>query len=125
MSKVYGYCRTAREGDMEEQIELISNYCKKKGLNLAICYCDDGVSAHGVPKEELDKLLEVLERGSTIVTKDISRFARNPIVQQLFVNEMDDRGVEIICVDYAEDEDNKSSIEAWFNQRWAKQMRDE
>ena len=36
MGKVYGYCRTARAGNMEEQIELVSNYCKAKGLDLAI-----------------------------------------------------------------------------------------
>lgn len=38
MNKVYGYCRTARaEGnDINEQIKLISNYCKTKELDLCI-----------------------------------------------------------------------------------------
>lgn len=119
MSKVYGYCRTARAGNMEEQIELVSNYCKTKGLDLAVCFCDDGVSAHNVRKEELDKLLDIIERGDTIVTKNFSRFARNPIIQQVFMDDLNSRGVEVIYVDKKE-EDDKIGIEAWVEQRWAK-----
>lgn len=119
MSKVYGYCRTARAGNIEEQIELVSNYCKAKGLDLTICFCDDGVSAHKTRKKELDKLLDIIEEGDTIITKNFSRFSRNPIMQQIFVDGLNRRGVAVIYVDEKE-EDDKIGIEAWAKQRWGK-----
>jgi DNA invertase Pin-like site-specific DNA recombinase len=119
MSKVYGYCRTARAGNMEEQIELVSNYCKAKGLDLVTCFCDDGVSAHNLSREELDKLFGVLKDGDVVVTKDPSRFARDPQKQQLLINKICDIGVEIAYIDEKE-EDDKIGIEAWAKQRWAK-----
>ena len=119
MNKVYGYCRTARAGNMEKQIELVSNYCKAKGLDLVTCFCDDGVSAHNLSREELDKLFDVLEDGDVVVTKDPSRFARDTQKQQLLINKICDMGVEIVYAHEEEDGD-MSSIEAWFKQRWAK-----
>lgn len=119
MSKVYGYCRTARAGNMEEQIELVSNYCKAKGLDLAICFCDDGASAHNVDRIEMNKLFDVIRKGDTIVARDYSRFTRNPIALQIFMDDMKSRGVEIMCVEENED-DSAPSIRAWFEQRWAK-----
>ena len=124
MSKVYGYCRTARAGNIFEQIELVSKYCKEKGLDLAVCYCDDGVSAHQVHRAEMEKLFDVLEHGDIIVTKDVSRFMRNPIKQQMFINDMNDRGIEIVYVD-EEEQDNRIGIQAWIEERWARQTRDE
>lgn len=119
MNKVYGYCRTARAGNMEEQIELVLNYCKAKGLDLEICFCDDGVSANNVGRVEMSKLLDVLESGDTLVARDFSRFTRDPIALQIFMDDMKSRGVEIICIE--ENEDNSApAIRAWFEQRWAK-----
>lgn len=125
MSKVYGYCRTARAGNIEEQIELVSNYCKAKGLDLVICFCDDGVSANKIDRDEMSKLFDVIERGDIIVTKDFSRFTRNPIAQQIIIDDMNNRGVEIVCAREEDEDDCAPSIRAWFEQRWTRQMRDE
>lgn len=121
MNKVYGYCRTARaEGnDIREQMELVSNYCKAKGLELAVCFCDDGVSAHKVDRVEMSKLFDVLEKGDTIVTRDYSRLTRNPIALQIFMDDMKSRGVEIMCIEESDD-DSAPAIRAWFEQRWTK-----
>lgn len=121
MSKVYGYCRTARAegGNIEEQIDLVSNYCRANGLDLVTCFCDDGVSAHKVDRVEMGKLLDVLENGDIIVTKDSSRFTRNPIALQIFMDDMKSRGVDMMCIEENED-DSAPSIRAWFEQRWAK-----
>ena len=126
MNKVYGYCRTARaEGnDIGKQIELVSNYCKAKGLDLAVCFCDDGVSAHEVHKEKLDELLDIVEKGDTIITRDFSRFMRNPIVQQTFANDLKNRGIEVVYTNEKE-EDDRLGIEAWIEGRWARKTRDE
>lgn len=121
MNKVYGYCRTARaEGnDIGEQIELVSNYCKANGLDLAMCFCDDGVSANRVDRIGMGKLLDVLEKGDTVVVRDFSRFTRNPIALQVFIDDMKSRGVEIMCIEENED-DSAPAIKAWFEQRWTK-----
>ena len=121
MSKVYGYCRIARAegGNMEEQIELVSKYCKDKGLNLVTCYCDNGVSAHNVDRAEMNKLFDVIRKGDTIVTRDYSRFMRNPISLQIFMDNINSRGIEIMCIEENED-DSAPAIRAWFEQRWAK-----
>lgn len=121
MGKIYGYCRTARaEGnDIGEQIELVSNYCKANGLDLAMCLCDDGVSANKVDRIEMNKLLDVIRSGDTIVTRDYSRFTRNPIALQIFMDDMKSRGVDIMCIETNED-DSAPAIRTWFEQRWAK-----
>lgn len=121
MSKVYGYCRTARaEGnDINEQIKLISNYCKTKELDIETYFCDDGVSAHNVDRIGMNKLFDVIRGGDTIVTRDYSRFTRNPIALQIFMDDMKSRGVEIMCVE-ENDDDSAPAIRAWFEQRWAK-----
>lgn len=123
MSKVYGYCRTALAGNIEEQVELVSNYCKANGLDLSVCFCDDGVSGHEMHKEELEKLLDVIEKGDVIVTKDFSRFMRNPIVQQGFVDGLNSRGIEVMYVDEKEEDDK--TFDTWFEDRLAELVRGE
>ena len=118
MSKVYGYCRTARQGNIEEQVELVTDYCKEKGLNLTMCFCDDGVSAHNMSREGLDKLFDVLKDGDIIVTKDMSRLARNPKNGLILADKILSMGVEIIYVDKLEEEDdNPSAIEDWIRSK--------
>ncbi len=104
---------------MEEQHELVARYCKDKGLNLTICFCDDGVSAHNLNREELDKLFDVLEEGDVIVTKDPSRFAKDPQKQQLLIDKIRNMGVKIAYAD-EEKKDGVPSIRAWLKQRLAK-----
>lgn len=121
MGKIYGYCRTARaEGnDIGEQMDLVSNYCRSNGLNLEVCFCDDGVSAHNVDRIGMNKLLDVIRSGDTIVTRDFSRFTRNPIALQIFIDDMKSKDVKIMCIETNED-DSAPAIRAWFEQRWAK-----
>ena len=113
MSKVYGYCRTALvEGNnMEEQCAVVENYCKSRGMNLEKCFCDAGVSAHNMNRERLDELIDVLEDGDIIVTKDVSRFARNPEKCMAMIDKISNMGVEIV---YTIDQDDTSEVEDLF-----------
>ncbi len=120
MNKVYGYCRTAREGNMEEQIELVSNYCKAKGLDLTTCFCDNGVSGHQMDRIEMKKLFEVIEQGDTIVTKNFARFTRNPIAQQMMLDYLDERRIKLLYADEQDPDDCGPAIRAWFKERWTK-----
>ena len=117
MSKVYGYCRTARQGNMEEQIELVTNYCKEKGLNLVKCFCDDGVSAHNMSRDGLDELFNVLEEGDIVVIKNISRLARNPRNGIILVDKICSMGVDIVYVDELEEDNDTSLIETWLKSK--------
>lgn len=125
MGKVYGYCRTARAGNMEEQIELVSNYCKAKGLDLVTCFCDDGVSGHQMDRVEMKKLFEVIEQGDTIVTKNFARFTMNPIVQQMIIDYLDERRIKLLYADEQDPDDCGPAIRAWFEERWTRNTRDE
>ena len=84
-----------------------------------MCFCDDGVSVHKVDRIGMNKPLDVIRRGDTIVTRDYSRFTRNPIALQIFIDNMNSRGVEIMCIEENED-DSTPAIRAWLEQRWAK-----
>ena len=120
MSKVYGYCRTALvEGNnMEVQCAVVENYCKSRGIKLEKCFCDAGVSAHNMHREGLDELLNVLEDGDVVVTKDASRFARKPAIGLVLADKMRSMGVEIIYVDALEEEDDDTSaIEDWLRSK--------
>lgn len=118
MSKVYGYCRTARaEGNnMEEQCELIKNYCKTKGMHIEEFFCDEGMSAHNLNRQALSKLFDVLGEGDVVVTKDISRFARDPQKREMLVDKVRSMGVEIV---YANEEARAAilSINTWLKER--------
>ena len=117
MSKVYGYCRTARQGNIEEQIELVTNYCTEKGLNLAMCFCDDGVSAHNMNREGLDELFNVLQDGDIVVIKDISRLARNPKKGMILVDKICSMGVDIVYVNKLDEDNDTSAIETWIKSK--------
>ena len=116
MSKVYGYCRTALvEGNnMEVQCAVVENYCKDRGMKLERCFCDAGVSAHNMHREGLDELFNVLEEGDIVVTKDVSRFARDPEKGMILADKMRSMGVEIICADEQEEEKDPPAIAKWI-----------
>jgi DNA invertase Pin-like site-specific DNA recombinase len=117
MSKVYGYCRTAlTEGNnMEVQCAVVEDYCKSRGMKLEKCFCDPGVSAHNMNREGLDELLDVLEDGDVVVTRDISRFARDMVKLEMVVDKIRSIGVEIVYVD--EPESDTSPIEDWLRSK--------
>ena len=68
----------------------------------------------------MSKLLDIIESGDIIVTKNFSRFTRNPIAQQIFIDDMNSRGVEIAYADEEDEDDSAPSMRAWFEARWAK-----
>ena len=119
MSKVYGYCRTALvEGNnMEVQCAVVEDYCKARGMKLERCFCDAGVSAHNINREGLDELFDVLEEGDVVITKDISRLARDPKKCIMLADKICNMGVEIIYVDKPEEDDHISAIKDWLRSK--------
>lgn len=119
MSKVYGYCRLARKDDerMASELYHIRNYCIDKGLELSQYFYDNGVSAHTTNRDGLNRLLDVLEEGDVVVTKDISRLARNPKMGLALVDQICGMGAKIIYTDISEKDDDTSAIEDWLRSK--------
>ena len=86
--RVAAYCRVSTETDeqatsYDAQIEHYTDYIgKHPGWELAGIYADDGISGTNTKKrEEFNRLIEdcMAGRVDMVVTKSISRFARNTL----------------------------------------------
>lgn len=117
MSKVYGYCRTARaeEGGIEKQLDEINAYCKQRGSEVDTFFCDEGISAHNMNRSSFNKMIGTLQKGDVVVVRDISRFARDMIKHQEIVNRINNIGAEVMYVHQAEYDE--LSIKNWLKSR--------
>ena len=79
MSKVYGYCRVAlaNEEEMAQQCKMIQDYCEDNGMEVAECFCDNGVSGFKLERDALKRMLRVLREGDIVVVKDYARISRD------------------------------------------------
>ena len=97
MSKVYGYCRVAlaNKKDMEDQLKLVDDYCRKNYLKVDKYFCDNGVSGLTVNREGLNALFDVLQRGDIVVVKDVARLSRSTSKCITLVEKMERYGVTL------------------------------
>ncbi|ACA46484.1 recombinase family protein [Clostridium botulinum] len=70
---IYGYCRTAN--DNKKSIENQIGWIKSKGVNEKDIYIDIGSALEN--GAELNKLLDSIQEGDTIFSKDINRITRS------------------------------------------------
>ena len=86
--RVAAYCRVSTDSDeqatsYEAQVELYTEYIKKNPeWEFAGIYADDGISGTNTKnREEFNRMIEDCEAGTIdmIITKSISRFARNTL----------------------------------------------
>ncbi len=81
------YCRLSRDdnnGSLESmsilnQRQILSDYVKEKGWNLAGTYIDDGYTGTNYERPDFKRMLNDIEAGriNCVVTKDLSRLGRN------------------------------------------------
>ena len=81
------YARLSRDdnnGNLESmsignQRQILSDYVKEKGWNLAEIYIDDGYSGTNFDRPDFKRMLKDIEKGciNCVITKDLSRFGRN------------------------------------------------
>ena len=116
MGKVYGYCRTALadEEEIKKRIELIKKYCEDNGLNLETCFFDDGVSGFDIG-EDFKQLMRELEKGDTVVVRDISQLSRSNARLQILFEQFADMEVKILYVNGGEV--RMPSIAEWVEKR--------
>ncbi len=85
MNRIAAYCRVSTDKEeqrssLQNQREFFEDYAKKNGLVLVNIYADEGISGKQMKRRpQFLKLLEDAKQHKfdRVVTKDISRFARN------------------------------------------------
>ena len=102
--RVAAYCRVSTDTDeqatsYEAQIEHYTDYIEKHpGWELAGIYADDGISGTNTKKrEEFNRLIEDCMAGKVdmVVTKSISRFARNTLDCLKYIRQLKDKNIAV------------------------------
>jgi len=102
--RVAAYCRVSTDTDeqatsYEAQIEHYTEYIKKNpSWEFAGIYADDGISGTNTKKrEEFNKLIDDCMAGKIdmVVTKSISRFARNTLDCLKYIRQLKDKNIAV------------------------------
>ncbi len=102
--RVAAYCRVSTESDeqatsYEAQIEHYTDYiANHPGWELAGIYADDGISGTNTKKrEEFNRLIDDCMNGKVdlVVTKSISRFARNTLDCLKYIRQLKDKNIPV------------------------------
>ena len=102
--RVAAYCRVSTDTDeqatsYDAQIEHYTDYIgKHPGWELAGIYADDGISGTNTKKrEEFNRLIDDCMAGriDMVVTKSISRFARNTLDCLKYIRQLKDKNIAV------------------------------
>ena len=96
--RVAAYCRVSTDSD--EQVEHYTEFIQKKPeWEFAGIYADDGISGTNTKKrEDFNRMIDDCEAGNIdmIITKSISRFARNTLDCLKYIRELKDINIPVI-----------------------------
>lgn len=102
--RVAAYCRVSTDSDeqatsYEAQIEHYTAFIKKNpDWEFAGIFADDGISGTDTRKrEEFNRMIEECMKGKIqmVITKSISRFARNTLDCLKYIRQLKDRGIPV------------------------------
>lgn len=102
--KVAAYCRVSTDSDeqatsYEAQVEHYRSFISRNSeWDFAGIYADDGISGTNTKKrEEFNRLIEdcMLGRIDMVITKSISRFARNTLDCLKYIRELKDKNIPV------------------------------
>ena len=103
--RVAAYCRVSTDQDeqlssFEAQVSYYTTYINsKQEYELVSIFADEGISGTSTKKrEQFNKMIEECKAGNIdlIITKSISRFARNTLDCLQYVRLLKDLGVEVM-----------------------------
>jgi site-specific DNA recombinase len=101
---VAAYCRVSTDSEEQAssydiQIEHYTNYIKKnKEWELAGIFADDGITGTNTKKrDEFNRMIEECMAGNIdmIITKSISRFARNTLDCLKYIRQLKDKNIAV------------------------------
>lgn len=101
---IVAYCRVSTDkqdqlNSLETQKSFFKEYTEKKGYNLVEVYADEGISGTTIKnRKEFQRLMKDAERGifDMVISKDISRFARNTVDLLKCVRKLKELGIKVI-----------------------------
>lgn len=102
--KIAAYCRVSTDSDeqatsYEAQVEHYKSFISRNDeWEFAGIYADDGISGTNTKKrEEFNRLIEdcMLGRIDMVITKSISRFARNTLDCLKFIRQLKDKNIPV------------------------------
>ena len=104
MPKFFAYCRTSTENQREEktidlQVENLTQYAKKNGIEITDWFKDDGVSGGLEHRPELMRLMKSLEQDGGVdgvLIYKLDRLARDLYIQEGLIREFSKLGKQII-----------------------------
>ena len=95
--RVAAYCRVSTDSD--EQVEHYTEFIQKKPeWEFAGIYADDGISGTNTKKrEDFNRMIDDCEAGNIdmIITKSISRFARNTLDCLKYIRQLKDKNIPV------------------------------
>ena len=103
--RVAAYCRVSTDSDehatsYEAQVEHYTEYIQKNSdLEFASIYADDGISGTNIKKrEEFNHMIDDCKAGNIdmIITKSISRFARNTLDCLKYIRHLKDMNIPVL-----------------------------
>ena len=105
--RIAAYCRVSTDTEkqldsLRHQKEFFSEYADRYGYELIGIYADEGISGKSLKKRtEFLRLMEDAKRGEfdMVVTKDVSRFARNTLDFLQSIRTLKSFGVDTVFVD--------------------------
>ena len=107
MKKAYGYIRVSGKGQVDgdgftRQKKAISQYAKANGYKIIHTYQEEGISGTLQNRPALTEMMIDLEENGhgikTVIIERIDRLARDLMVQENILHDMDKHGVKIISV---------------------------
>lgn len=122
MKKAFGYIRVSGKGQVNgdglvRQEKAIRDYAKANGYEIAIIYKDEGVSGALADRPALSEMLYSLEKNghgiTTVIIERIDRLARDLMVQETILNDMEKNGIELLSAtdgDLLEDDPTRKLV---------------
>lgn len=91
---IYGYARVSSIGQAKDgnSLEAQEKALKEKGCEIIYSEAFTGTTTH---RPEFSKLIDILQKGDTLVVTKLDRFARTAPEGAMLVKELHDRGVII------------------------------
>lgn len=136
------YVRLSRDDENEgdsnsiaHQIEILTKYCKDRGITQYRIYKDDGFSGTNFNRPGFKEMFSDIEAGfvGTVIVKDMSRFGRNYLEVGLYTEiRFPELGVHFIAVNDGVDSDDqmgndftpfRNIINEWYAKDTSKKVR--
>ena len=97
--QVIGYIRVSSDKqDLLKQEHLLLKYAQQHGLQIEHFVKVELSSRKNAAERRIDELLAMLEEGDTLLVAELSRLGRNMFEVISLINQLSQRGVEVVFI---------------------------